>query len=226
MNKNTAPAFFTGMFAGIILTALAFGLLFTFKDQDTPKPGMILYKTATDSVTYPVDSMKERYFLVAFSTRDKDDGKDLIGQAWFSCQGFPEKVAIENMAYDICPKSRKCYQHVIILNLLEMSAKDYADFDAHSTSDPKPKKKSGCCVIGPGLRVVPHVDDGWLRANSNDYVDSFIQLYKPDTLSYWYTHRCMDSIMVLYRDRNVPSKFDTAWISDNRYPYTIDSTKP
>lgn len=232
MNKDKTIAFATGMFAGIILTSLLFGAMLVMKSTSGDKPRMGSFiDAASVSPANSVIGDRTRYFFVSYSTRGVGGNTDIFGDSWFTCNGFPRKSNIDSIIYERLIESRECYMHIIILGMFEFKdSTDYYDFTTHYRGDPKPEKQLECCAIGDGLRVIPF-DSGWRRANGNDYIDSSIQLYKPDmyipdTLSYWYKHRGMDSIMLLYHDLIVPGRFDTAWISDNGYRYTIDNTKP
>ncbi len=107
-----------------------------------------------DSVTYvrksgipPNPTM--RFFLVTYSTMLKGKTDPIMGDIWFNWGHFPSKLQIDSLAYSGFPLERKCYQSIIITNIVEF--KNERDFDSYkegySGNLDTNKRKKKCCDV-------------------------------------------------------------------------------
>lgn len=124
-------------------------------------------------LTTVIPSTDRRYFLIAYSTREKSNYNEVTGNTWFSSDsGFCSKKSFDESVYRSLPRKRKCYQHIIITSIFEFkNADDFNAFDADYKGDKDLAQQKECCdsvythvrILG-GLSPAPSILIGQLPA--------------------------------------------------------------
>lgn len=108
----------------------------------------------------------ERFFLISYQTLNKEGGGEITGCLYLDMWDFPTKRYIDSLAYDGFEKKRECYQHIVVLNIIEFKTKrDYNSFII-GAGNMEGKKSKKCCkssdIFTPKLNLLsdtsqPHI---------------------------------------------------------------------
>ncbi len=158
---------------------------------------------------YPIVKVGEkdtdRYFMIAYETKLKNDDRKITGTMWIDCNGFPNKTDIDSMVYADLWHKKECYQNVIILSIYEFkNAMDYYSFGVGVKQAKIYKNKKECCDVSP---TKFYISDSSFLIPPNLLLDS-INLYRDSIFmqidSILLKHKQFDSTIEQINAKNNP----------------------